>query len=875
MEQKMNIEQYKGQKRLPKFAIPSHYDLHLKVDLSACTFSGTVKIKLTITENTSFLVLNANELHVHEALFTTSSGNQQYRSSDVVVDDVGEVLVLGFDEPLCVGEGLLEIEFSAKLNEFLGGFYRCTYVDKEVKKNAAVTQFEPAGARRCFPCWDEPALKATFKITVDAPSELVALSNMPIIDEKLNGDVKTVYFEETPVMSTYLVAVVVGLFDHIEDTTADGVKVGVYCPAGRSDEGKFALHLAVKSLDIFTKYFSTPYPLPKLDMVAVPEFGYGAMENFGLIVYRENDLLYSDSKSTARRKQIMTTVVAHEVAHQWFGNLVTMEWWTHLWLNEGYATWVSFMATAILFPEWNIWTNFLKQTSDGLNLDALEQSHPIEVEVHHVHDVEQIFDDISYRKGSGVIRMLQGYLGDEIFQKSLSSYIKKYSWKNAKTEDLWRVLSEESGIDINSLMDCWTKQKGYPIIYVKSKGHNLEFEQSQFLSSGLHGDGEWKVPITLALGSYEKCKNFLLKSKFGTVDISEFVASSDESLWIKVNVEQSGFYRVIYEEDLAARLRKAVQINCLFATDKFGILEDMFALCEACKQPLSSLLVLMDAYRREKDHMVLSKLIDVCHNIVNISAVAIPDLVDELKVFLISLLQCCAEKLGWESLPGESHLDVMLRGEAFMALATFDHDKTHREAMQRFQVLLDDKNTPLLSADTRRAAYIAVMRNSSTTNRNGFEALLKLYREVDGVQERERILQSLGSSPDPDIVLEVLDFLVSDEVRDQDVLYGLGGLKVEGRERAWGWLKENWDRILNRYGSGYLCHSFISDIIKPLSSHEKAKDVEAFFASHENPAIDKILKQSIEYIRIRARWIDSIRQEQSLPELVKQLVHKE
>ncbi|TXG68447.1 hypothetical protein EZV62_003382 [Acer yangbiense] len=810
----MNIEQFKGLARLPKFAIPSHYDLHLKLDLSAaCTFSGTVKINLSITEKTNFLVLNANQLQFHQALFTTS-GNQQYCPSDVVVDDDDEVVVLVFDETLCVGEGLLGIEFSGKLNEHLKGLYRCTYVDEGVKKNMAVTQFEAADARRCFPCWDEPALKATFKITLDAPSELTTLSNMPIIDEKLDGNIKTVYFEETPVMSTYLVAVVVGLFDHIEDTTADGVKVRAYCPVGRSDEGKFALELTIKSLDIFTKYFSTPYPLPKLDMVAVPEFAAGAMENFGLIVYRDNAMLYSDSKSTARRKQTMSIVVAHEVAHHWFGNLVTMEWWTHLWLNEGFATWVSYMATNNLFLEWNIWTNFLRETNGGLSLDALEQSHPVEVEVHHVHGIEQVFDDIGYNKGSTIIRMLHGYLGDDIFQKSLSSYIKKYSWKNVKTEDLWRVISEESGVNINSLMDCWTKQKGYPVIYVKSKDHILEFEQS-------------------------------------------------------------GFYRAMYEDRLAAQLRKAVENNSLLATDKFGILDDMFALCEACKQPLSSLLLLMNAYRNEMDNMVLLKLIDVCYGVVNISTDAIPDSVNVLKEFFISLLQCSAEKLGWESIPGESLLDVMLRGEVFIALATFGHDKTRREAMQRFQVLLNDKNTPLLSADMRKAAYISVMRNSSTTNRNGFESLLKFYREVDAMIEKERILQSLASSPDPDIVLEVLNFLLSNEVRDQDSVYGLVGLSLECRETAWRWLKENWDRILKKYGSGMLLHYFVREIVTPLSSNEKAEEVEAFFGSNVNPAVDQILKQSIERIRIKARWIQSIKQEQSLPDLVNQLLHKE
>nr|POE74871.1 aminopeptidase m1 [Quercus suber] len=423
MELKQSVEQFKGQTRLPKLAIPTSYDLYLKLDLTACTFSGTVQVNLNILEHTKYLVLNALELDVHKVWFTKSN-NQTYQPCDVVLDGDDEILVLVYDEMLSPGDGVLGIDFAGALNQQLKGLYRCTYVDGGVKKNMAVTQFQAVDARRCFPFWDEPALKATFKITIDVPSELTALSNMPITDEKLNENIKTVYFEESPIMSTYLVAVVVGVFDHIEETTAYGTKVRVYCPVGKCDKGKFALDVAVKALDIFTRYFSTPYPLPKLDMVAVPEFSDAAMENYGLITYRENVLLYDDLLSPADRKQFLTIAVSHEVAHQWFGNLVTMEWWSHLWLNEGFATWVSYMATDIMFPEWKIWTQFLLKTNDGLRMDALEQSHPIEVEVHHARSIEEIFDSISYKKGSAVIRMLQGYLGDGTFQKSLSSYIK-------------------------------------------------------------------------------------------------------------------------------------------------------------------------------------------------------------------------------------------------------------------------------------------------------------------------------------------------------------------------------------------------------------------------------------------------------------------
>ncbi|XWS16195.1 hypothetical protein CRYUN_Cryun34aG0064300 [Craigia yunnanensis] len=855
MDHRQNLEQFKGKPRLAKFAIPKRYDLYLKLDLSACTFSGLVHINLCIVEPTKFIVLNACELAVNQVFFTNSL-NHRFTPCDVVLDGDDEILVLAFDEVLGTGEGVLRIEFSGVLNEHLKGLYKCTYVDKGVRKNMAVTQFEAVHARRCFPCWDEPALKATFKITLDLPSELIALSNMPIKDEKITGNVKTVYFEESPIMSSYLVAVVVGLFDHIEETTADGIEVGVYCPVGKSGEGKFALEVAVKSLDIFTNYFSMPYPLPKLDMVAVPEFSGGAMENYGLIVFRENEMLHNDLLSTAAKKQILTIVVAHEVAHQWFGNLVTMEWWTHLWLNEGFATWISYMATDIMFPEWKIWIQFLQQTNGGLRLDAQEQSHPIEVEIQHAHSVDEIFDAISYKKGSAVIRMLQGYLGNEIFQKSLSLYMKRYAWDNARTEDLWSVLSEVSGIQVNSMMDSWTKQKGYPVISVKSKDNILEFEQSQFFSSGVHGDGQWTVPITLCFGSYDRSKSFLLESKFENLDSSGLFPSSDEknedeygeTSWIKVNVEQSGFYRVKYGDELGARLRKAIEKDSLSATDKYGILDDTYALCVACEQSLSSLLSLMDVYRKEIDYIVLSKLIDICYNVLEVLRDAIPDLINALQEFFINVLQFSAKKLGWESAPEESHLNALMRGEVLMALAVFDHGKTHEEAMQRFQALLDDRSTLLLSADTKRAAYIAVMRNPNTS-REGFESLLKVYREADAVQEKERVLRTIASTLDPDILIEVLNFLISEEVRDQDITYGLSGISLEGHEIAWRWLK--------------------------FCSNEKADEIEEFFVSRMRPSFAMNLKRSIEQVRIKARWVESIKQEQqSLQDLLKRLAHK-
>ncbi|XP_048435335.1 aminopeptidase M1 [Pyrus x bretschneideri] len=882
------MEQFKGQPRLPKFAVPKRYDVKLKPDLAACKFGGSVAIDLDIVADTKFVVLNAAELTVNagSVSFTHGGSSKVFKPSKAETFEEDGIVVLEFGEMLRIGYGVLAIEFEGILNDKMKGFYRSTYEQNGEKKNMAVTQFEPVDARRCFPCWDEPACKATFKITLDGvPSELVALSNMPIEEEKVNGHLKTVSYVETPIMSTYLVAVVVGLFDYVEDHTSDGVKVRVYCQVGKADQGKFALHVAVKTLELYKDYFAVPYPLPKLDMVAIPDFSAGAMENYGLVTYRETALLFDEQHSAAVNKQWVATVVAHELAHQWFGNLVTMEWWTHLWLNEGFATWVSYLATDSLFPEWKIWTQFLDELTDGLKLDGLEESHPIEVEINHAAEVDEIFDAISYKKGASVIRMLQSYLGAEVFQRSLASYIKKHAYSNAKTEDLWAALEEGSGEPVNKLMNSWTQQKGYPVISVKVKDQKLEFDQTQFYSSSSQGDGQWIVPITLSCGSYDVRKNFLLQAKSETLDIKEFLGCSvgkagcggnkDNAIcsWIKVNVDQTGFYRVKYEDELAVALKNAIEKKQLSETDRFGILDDSFALSMARKQSFASLLTLLSAYREELDYIVLSNLITVSCKLARIAADAVPGLLDHINQFFIGLFQYSAEKLGWQPKPGESHLDAMLRGDILNALAVFGHDLTLDEATRRFHAFLEDRNTPLLPPDIRKAVYVAVMQRASVSNRSSYESLLRLYRESDLSQEKTRILSSLASCPDPNITLEVLNFILTPEVRSQDAVFGLA-VSSKGRETAWTWLKENWEHISKTWRSGFLITSFVKAVVSPFASFDKVKEIEEFFKAHPNPAITRTLKQSIERVQINAKWVQSIQSEKNLADVVTELAYR-
>nr|CAD1829862.1 unnamed protein product [Ananas comosus var. bracteatus] len=850
--EQQSVEDFKGQARLPRFANPKRYVISLRVDLARCAFSGSATIAVAVASSTRFLVLNAADLAVDPASvrFTTPGSSEELQPSEVIAAEEDEILVVGFDTTLPIGDGELRIEFTGTLNDQMRGSTEVsTSINGEIR-NMAVTQFEAVDARRCFPCWDEPAFKATFKITLEVPSELVALSNMPVAEEKVDGVVKTLSFEESPIMSTYLVAIVVGLFDYIEDKLPDGTKVRVYCQVGKSSQGKFALDVAVKSLQLYENYFAVPYPLPKLDMVAIPDFVGGAMENYGLVTYQETALLYDDRLSSASNKQSVAITVAHELAHQWFGNLVTMEWWTHLWLNEGFASWVSYLAVDSLFPEWKIWTQFLEDTAAGLMLDALSESHPIEVEINHANEIDAIFDSISYDKGASVIRMLQSYLGAESFQQALASYIKKNAYSNAKTEDLWAVLEEESGEPVKDLMNSWTKQQGYPVIYANLKKHELELEQAQFLSDGSSGTGMWIIPVTLCCGSYNPQEKFLLKSKYHKLDVKELVSSHDpnnengERFWIKLNVDQTGFYRVKYDDELAAGIRYAVQANKLSLMDKIGVVEDSYALSVACKQTLPSLLFLLSAYGEEFDYTVLSHVIVISRKIADVVMDATPELANDIKLFLINLLLSAAKKL-----------------------------ETINEAVKRFNIFLNDRNTPLLPPDNRKAAYLGVMQTVSTSNRSGFESLLRIYTETDQSEERVRVLGSLASCPDKEIVLEALNFLLTPKVRNQDAIYGLG-ISRQGRETAWGWLKENWEYISKTWVASFLISRFVSAIVSPFKSSEKAVEVEEFFASRVKPSFERELKQSLERVRINAKWVESIRGEQSLADAVKELVHK-
>ncbi|HVF69584.1 MAG TPA: M1 family metallopeptidase, partial [Xanthomonadales bacterium] len=433
--------------RLTDDIVPTEYSITIHPDLPTFTFKGEEEIILDLKKPTKSITIHADELKISKVNYNGSL------IGEVSFDKENETAIIKFPNQLPAGEGKLFIEFTGTLNDKMRGFYRSKY-DIDGKEHVmAVTQFESTDARRAFPCFDEPAKKAIFHINLIVPEDHTAISNAieSQVKEHSSG-FKIVSFAPTPKMSTYLLAFIVGKFEHIEKKTAEGTLVRVFVTPGKKKQAEFSLDVAAETITFFSEYFKIPYPLPVMDLVAIPDFAAGAMENWGAITYRETALLVDPVHTATVNKQWVAIVIAHELAHQWFGNLVTMEWWTHLWLNEGFASYIEYLAVDHIFPEWDMWTQFVYMDhSRALELDGLENTHPIEVEVHNPTEISEIFDAVSYSKGSSIIRMLAEYLGEDIFRKGLQVYLKKHSYGNATTSDLWNALEKVSGKPVEKI----------------------------------------------------------------------------------------------------------------------------------------------------------------------------------------------------------------------------------------------------------------------------------------------------------------------------------------------------------------------------------------------------------------------------------------
>ena len=834
---------------LPSNVRPGKYRVTLSPDLERFTFCGSAEIEVEVTETTSQIVLHAAEMEIDFVELARDADT--ISPARIQMDEEKETATFEFPQPLPPGPGLLRARFRGKLNDQMRGFYRSSYVVNGETRTMAVTQFEATDARRAFPCWDEPAVKATFEVTLEIPADRTAISNMPVVETRAGKQgQKVLRFAPSPVMSTYLLAFIVGEFDFVEGQTAEGVQVRVYTPVGKKEQGWFALDVATRTLSFFHDYFDISYPLPKMDLVAIADFAAGAMENWGAVTYRETAILVEPEHTSEATKQRVAVVIAHELAHQWFGNLVTMEWWTHLWLNEGFASWIEYLAVDYLFPEWDIWTQFVfSDWSRALGLDGLENTHPIEVEVRDPNQISEIFDAISYSKGASIIRMLEAFLGEDVFRQGLHLYLTRHQYGNATTEDLWAALAEASGQPVKEMMDTWTKQPGYPVVTLECTSTST-LHQSRFFGSGkAEGKGDssrWWVPVSITTAARPEAEfHFLREPK------ADLGLPVEEQEWVKINWGQTGFYRVNYPPAFWARLRAAVRETALPAPDRLGLQNDAFALARSGQLGTPQVLTLVSAYQRESDYTVWA---DLSTNLEHLAGLLSEEpCFDGYRAFGRHLYRPLAERLGWERRPGEAHLITLLRSLVIGELGDLGDEETMEQARRQFLQFQEERRS--LPPDLRFPVYKLVVESGGE---DAYEAILQIFRASDLHEEKIRCLRSLGFSQKPELLQRTLDFSLSREVRFQDTPFVIGSVAFNryGRELAWQFLQREWTELNRRYGKGgFLLARIISSTTENFTTDEKAREVEEFFQTHPVPAAERTIRQSLERIRSNVSWL--------------------
>jgi puromycin-sensitive aminopeptidase len=580
-------------------------------------------------------------------------------------------------------------------------------------------------------------------------------------------------------------------------------------------------------------------------MVALPDFASGAMENWGLVTYRETALLVDPVNSSTQAKQRVAEVIDHELAHQWFGNLVTMEWWTDLWLNEGFASYMGPKAVDDQFPEWRIWSQFVAgEYRAALRDDSLKSSHPIEIEVQDPHEIREIFDAITYSKGSSVNRMLELYLTEPVFRKGLGVYLKRYAYSNARTADLWTVLEEVSGKPVKAIMASFTKQDGYPVLTARRTGRGIELQQRRFLfDGGADRSGRrWKVPVVTIAEA-------LKRPAYDVITGPKTILRIPDRGWVKINAGQGGFFRTAYAPELLAPVTAAMAAGALSPVDSLGLLDDGYALARAGYARASQALDLLGAGRRIADYnlwVVGSGMLR------GVELFLEESLVPSLHAFTRSLLAPILAHLGWEHRRDESHLDALLRSLAIGALGHAGDEGTVGQARARFARFLGDGQ---LLPDIRGAVYATVAAHGGDAEYN---QLLRIYQATDLQEERVRVLRALTAFRQPSLIRRALELAISGDVRKQDAYIVLGGFSANpvGRPLAWDFVKAHWTELVARYGDGglNLMNRIIEGATAGFTSAEALRDVRQFFRAHPVPGAERTMRQALEVIQATGRW---------------------
>lgn len=844
--------------RLPTTVVPSHYDLELAPDLDAATFTGREEVTLVLTEPVDELVLHALDLELDEVWLEADGARIE---ATPTFDAPTETLVLALESTAPAGAATLHASFRGVLNDKLVGFYRSTFTDDDGnERTLACTQFESTHARRAFPCWDEPAFKATYGIRLVVADDLFAVSNAleTAVDELPDGR-RRVHFAPTMHMSTYLVAFVVGPLEATEAIDVDGVPLRVIAPPGRAELTPFALEIGEFSLRFLADWYGLPYPGDKLDLIAIPDFAFGAMENLGCVTFRETALLLDEERATQAELQRVADVVAHEIAHMWFGDLVTMGWWNGIWLNEAFATFMEMLTTDAFRPAWHRWVDFGLARSAAFDTDSLSTTRPIEYEVVTAADAEGMFDVLTYEKGASVVRMLQQFLGEDRFQAGIRHYLATHQYGSTETTDLWDAIEAATGEPVRQMMDTWIYRAGHPVVTVEriDDGRSLRLRQSrfQFAADPASGTGAPEpevrtVPVGLRAGHADgeaTVHRVLLADAEATVELEH------EATWIVGNHEGDGFYRVeLGDDDL--RATAAVALAELSALERYGLVEDEWALVLAGRSSLDRVLDLLRRLADDDDLSVWQRIGGVLGAL---RRLADPAERPAFEAWVRALAAPALLRLGDAPAPGEPERTSALRATLFDLLARTGGDEARRAQAEALFVAIGD-DPAAVDADLADAVVRIV---AATADEARWEELRRRAAAARTPQDRLRHQGALADADDPHLVVRFCELALTDEVRSQDALFLLRRALANpaATRQVWAFVVDRWDVITTRFPSSTVPR--LLEGIRQITDRELAGEVAAFLDASPPAQGAKVIRQHRERMWVSVRAAERVRAE--------------
>jgi aminopeptidase N len=827
--------------RLPKTVVPIHYAIELEPDLENLTLAGSEVVDIEVREPTDKLVLNAVGVTLGEAGIDASAARAR-----IALDAGNETATLTFSRPLAAGAHKLRIAFRAQINKFARGMFLVEYPTESGTRRMISSQLEPADARRVFPCWDEPAFKASIALTVTVPRSFLAVGNMPVAhEEPVTPSLKQITFAPTPKMSTYLFVFAAGELERLS-AQADGVTVGVVTTAGKREQGRFALDNAVKLLRYFNDYFGVKYPLPKLDLIAVPGGMAGAMENWGGITFFESRLLFDPASSSPSARRGIFDILAHEMAHQWFGNLVTMGWWDNLWLNEGFASWMQAKAAEHFFPQWRTWLNTNGQKQSAMNLDARRTSHPIQQPVANESEAMAVFDGITYGKGQALIRMLESYLGTGVFRDGIRKYMADHAYGNTTTGDLWQALETASGKPVGAIAGTFTEQAGVPLIIVQAscaaEEQRIHMRVDRF---SIHDTDaaprRWQVPVVLGpLRAVQASETVLL------ADDDKEIAAGRCGEPVKLNIGDVGYFRVEY--DGASRAALAKSLALMAPADRLNLLADEWALLQAGRSDAQSYFELLDEIGNDDDRAVWDQMIRSFARLNRLARGHAQR--PALQAYARAILRPVFDRLGWDAVGREDDESGILRTRLIRVLGELNDDAIIAEAKRRFASFLKDPAT--LRPSLREAVTQLV---GESADHQSYDTLLALARKSTNTNERVRYYSAAASARDPALARETLWLALTEELPStlRSSVLNLVASAGEQPELAWEFVQRNFAVLAAKQGPSFRDY-FVSNFMLSFSDADRAAELASFAPVHATSGGRAVAARAQEAILIDAEF---------------------